>query len=338
MKPIVLHGDALEMLRTLPDESVQCCVTSPPYWALRDYGVVGQIGMEKTPEEFVAALVGVFQEVRRVLRNDGTLWMNLGDTYAGGGNGGGGSFAEINRTFRAGCGRADGKVDERGQRNRNGVGQVNGIKPKDMVGIPWMTAFALRAYGWYLRSDIIWHKPNPMPESVTDRPTKAHEYLFLLSKSATYFYDSEAIKEPSEYVGVTGQDANGFKNPRQFNGKLSASKQDGHGGRHAGFNSRWDSAEARGECSTTRNKRSVWTVATNPYPEAHFATYPPDLIKPCILAGSRHGDVILDPFGGSGTTGAVAIELGRKAILIELNGKYLPLIERRCHVTPGLAL
>lgn len=352
----ILCGDAIEQLRTLPDESVQCCVTSPPYWGLRDYGVEGQIGLEATPEEFIAKLVAVFREVRRVLKKDGTCWVNMGDCYAVGGNGGGGSFAAD------GC-RAPRPGTDKNVPARNGSRGVDGgIKPKDLVGQPWMLAFALRADGWYLRSDIIWHKPNPMPESVTDRPTKAHEYLFILTKSQLYYYDAEAIKEP-----VTG---NAHHRGDGVNPKSRAYKMPdgwdtgsgGHGsfhrsgrekGKTPGKNSRVNvthcgsspqsrqnesfSAAVKGLVDA-RNKRDVWTVATEPYSEAHFATFPPSLIRPCIMAGSRPGEMVLDPFGGSGTTGMVALELGRRATLIELNPKYIKLIKKRCSITPGLHL
>ena len=264
----ILTGDVRDSLKSLPEQSVQTCVTSPPYWGLRDYGVTGQLGLESTPEAYVAAMVEVFREVRRVLKDDGTLWLNLGDSYCS--QGGTHDGREDNqpgvgakRVWRDGSGRADGIVDERGQRNRNG-NTVPGLKAKDLVGIPWMVAFALRADGWYLRSDIIWSKPNPMPESVTDRPTKAHEYIFLLSKSKSYYYDAAAIAEKSS--GLTG-------------GRFGA------GGAEVG-RLRQDSARPRPEDTGERNKRSVWQVATQPYPDAHFATFPEALIEPCILAGS----------------------------------------------------
>jgi DNA modification methylase len=320
----ILNGDALEMLRTLPDKSVQCCVTSPPYWGLRDYGVAGQIGLEATPEIFVRKMVEVFREVRRVLKGDGTCWVNLGDSYAQDKKWGGASGGKNYTSHGGGYSR------ER---------KFSGLKPKDLVGIPWRVAFALQADGWWLRSDIIWHKPNPMPESVTDRPTKAHEYIFLLTKSERYFYDAEAIKEESSWDSGdtkmpdgwdTGEGGHGsfHRNGREKGGRKT-DKQRGHSRRHAGFNDRWDEMEKAQQCSGKRNKRDVWTVGTFAFPEAHFATYPPDLIKPCILAGSRAGEVVLDPFGGSGTTGQVALELGRRAIIIELNPKYVKLIENR---------
>ncbi len=368
----ILQGDALEQLRTLPDESVQCCVTSPPYWSLRDYGATGQIGLEPTVEEFISKLVAVFAEVRRVLRPDGTCWVNMGDCYAGGGNGGGGSFATDGiRAAKPGTDKnVPGRIGSRGvtvksKRIDRGAGRWGGgnapaygdIKAKDLVGQPWMLAFALRSSGWYLRRDIIWHKPNPMPESVADRPATAHEYIFLFSKSERYFYDAEAIKEP-----VTGKahPRGSGKNPKcagwidgpgshrtvdharpggSYKGSIPGRK-DGPGQERRSKKPRQNESfcAAVADLVDSRNKRSVWTVPTFAYPEAHFATYPPDLIKPCILAGCPVGETVLDPFGGSGTTGAVAIELGRKAILIELNPAYIPLIERRCDVTPGLPL
>jgi DNA modification methylase len=289
----LLIGDCRDKLRELPDASVHCCVTSPPYFGLRDYGVDGQMGLEPTPDEFVEGMVEVFGEVRRCLRDDGTLWLNIGDSY----NSGGGTV---------GAGKA---VYTGGQRvpNIKQTLDCSGLKPKDLIGIPWMLAFALRADGWYLRQDIIWSKPNPMPESVRDRCTKAHEYLFLLSKGPRYYFDAEAIAEPSIYGPDCGQKeaAKG-----SFSGKWSAP---GDGSRNDG------SFRAIRE---TRNKRSVWEVATQPFSEAHFATYPPALIEPCILAGCPKGGTVLDPFGGAGTTGLVADRLQRDAILIELNPEY----------------
>ena len=330
MDSTVLIGDCRDVLKTLPDESVQCCVTSPPYWGLRDYGHPDQIGQEPTPDAFVASLVQVFREVRRVLRKDGTLWLNLGDSYS------------------AQCSGGHGYNDGRTNRSeRKGPGLVSGMKPKDLVGIPWMVAFALRADGWYLRQDIIWHKPNPMPESVTDRCTKAHEYLFLLSKSSSYYCDMDAIKEPASNGDWSGrlentsrksepdELKNGIRNGRASGNKThklvteyEASDSEEHRTK-AGLLKITDTAYAK------RNKRSVWTIPTKPYPEAHFATFPPDLIRPCILAGSKAGDTVLDPFGGSGTTGMVALELWRKPVLIELNPAYAPLIDARLDTQYG---
>jgi DNA modification methylase len=284
-----------------------------------------QLGLEKTPEEYVANMVQVFREVKRVLRDEGTLWINLGDSYAaqrggtvppaetlaGGVNGRGGEDSKR--------GRSDGY---NASRNAGAIG----LKHKDLCGIPWRVAFALQADGWYLRQDIIWHKPNPMPESVTDRCTKAHEYIFLLSKSARYYFDADAIAEPATYSGITGMDATGFKYPSSFNGKHKnlADKGLSIHGMHKRRSEGYPEPD-----SATRNKRSVWTVTTKPFSGAHFATFPPDLIEPCILAGSKPGDTVLDPFGGSGTTGMVAESLGRNWVLIELNPEYEKLSRER---------
>lgn len=349
----VLQGDCVAMLRTLPEASVQCCVTSPPYWGLRDYGVEGQIGLEKTPQEYVARMVAVFAEVWRVMKDDGTLWLNLGDSYAAGGHGGNPDDSPF-QMQKSNRGSVHGRV--------KGLARVapEGFKRKDLLGIPWRVAFALQEAGWYLRSDIIWAKPNCMPESVTDRPTRSHEYIFLLTKQERYFYDHEAIKEPAIYdVDGTGTAARkarqatdnksmpngkrngirpaGFKDAEKFNGKHE--KQRGHSRRHAGFNDRWDKMSHVEQCTGYRNKRDVWTVAPANYPESHFATFPKALVSPCILAGSRIGDMVLDPFGGSGTTAEVAVEYARRCTLVELNPDYVKLInERLADVTPGLPL
>lgn len=329
----LLQGDVIEQLKTLPDESINCCVTSPPYWGLRDYGVDGQIGLEKTPEEYVAKMVDVFREVKRVLRKDGTLWLNLGDSYA--------SYRDGKATPDTTRGDSNGTLVPKGQARNRMASTFMGtdIKHKDLVGIPWMVAFALRADGWYLRSDIIWSKPNPMPESVTDRPTKAHEYIFLLSKSERYYYDYKAIREPAteNTIKRLSQDidnqAGSARVPGKANGNMKAvgriDKQRGHGRRHAGFNERWDLMTKEERASMGRNKRTVWTVATQPFSEAHFATFPPKLVEPCILAGCPVGGTVLEPFAGSGTTLFVAEQLERNSIGIELNPDYCRLIERR---------
>ena len=301
---MVIQGDCLEMLRTLPDASVQCCVTSPPYWGLRDYGVEGQLGLEATPDAYVQKMVEVFREVRRVLKDDGTCWLNLGDSYSGSGKG-------DNPNGKQGT-----NTGTRFDSPTSGTVPV-GLKAKDLVGIPWRVAFALQADGWYLRSDIIWHKPNPMPESVTDRPTKSHEYMFLLTKSERYFYDHEAIQE-----ALTRPDEGGRKTPARFGGADKFVEAQKQSRLHSGN-------EYLGTANGKRNKRTVWTIATQPYAEAHFATFPPKLIEPCILAGSRPGDVVLDPFAGSGTTLYVAKELGRQYLGIELNPAYIELINGR---------
>jgi DNA modification methylase len=333
MTVTILKGDCREVLRTLPDDSVHCVVTSPPYWGLRDYGIADQIGLELSPEAFVAEMVGVFREVRRALRKDGTCWLNLGDSYMGGGRGGGAEDCKQ----RTNVGSLDAAPNQR----------VAGYKQKDLVGAPWMVAFALRADGWYLRQDIIWSKPNPMPESVRDRCTKAHEYLFLLSKSERYHYDQDAIAEAAAYSGLANQDESGFKDPRRFNGK----HQEGYNSSGAIRSKDMDGGArpptsrphslsafeaANGREYATRNKRSVWEIPTAPYSEAHFATFPPALIEPCILAGCPKGGTVLDPFGGAGTTGLVADRLGRDAILIELNPEYAALAERRIRGDAGM--
>jgi DNA modification methylase len=374
------HGDALATLREMPDQAANMCVTSPPYWGLRDYGTAAwdggsyecescgivkpigeltagcpncgqtmtpyecdhagepfrtranvngntgtgtdgknaegrqfyrdvcgrcgarridrQLGLEATPDEYVAAMVAVFREVRRVLRDDGTLWLNIGDTYSSGGRG-----------------EYDAKVSSTGIDHRTPGPRPNaGLPDKNLVGIPWRLAFALQADGWYLRSDIIWSKPNPMPESVTDRPTKAHEYLFLLSKRERYYYDADAIREAAEYG------RGDWKNGRATWDALGAERVLGTNG-HTGEGG--------------RNKRDVWTIATAPYPDAHFATFPPDLVRPCILAGAPDGGVVLDPFAGSGTVLQVAKEFGRGAIGIELNAEYLAMITARVDRMPA---
>ena len=347
----ILEGDCVEQLRTLPDESVQCVVTSPPYYGLRDYKITGQIGLEPSPDEYVKKLVACFQEVRRVLKSDGTVWLNLGDSYNCSVKGGNPSDSQHNKQ-QSNRGSEELVRSKRiGQGSgRWGMGNncVPGLKPKDLIGIPWRVAFALQADVWWLRSDIIWNKPNPMPESVTDRPTRAHEYIFLMTKSAKYFYDYEAIKEtPSpefiqqieegyngqavkDYLGMGVQDASKTK-ARIINGyRNRIDKQRGHSRRHAGFNDKWDALTPAEQALCGRNKRSVWTVAPANFRGAHFATFPIELIKPCLLAGSKANDVVLDPFGGSGTTAFAALELGRKAVTIELNPDYVKLIKQRC--------
>jgi DNA modification methylase len=313
-----IFGDCRESLRQLAADGVrvQTCVTSPPYYGLRDYGVDGQLGLEQTPDEYIANMVEVFRCVRDVLADDGTLWLNIGDSYS--------SMQRSGKKESPGVGakqemppiRTKIKWGKGGGTNfwwRIPTDNYGDIKPKDMIGIPWMLAFALRADGWYLRQDIIWHKPNPMPESVRDRCTKAHEYIFLLSKSERYFFDSEAMREPCS----EDMQRRAAKGHTRGQGKIDASRN--------------DAATVRPTVITadSRNRRSVWTVATRPYKGAHFATFPPALIEPCILAGSRPGDIVLDPFMGSGTTAAVAIQHGRQYIGCELNSDYAPLIDAR---------
>ncbi len=393
----VITGECREGLLELEPESVQCCVTSPPYWGLRDYGTAkwnggddgcdhvsheirtglgmaalgeqyrggghkasepkpvqfngdcgkcgarridSQIGLEKTPQEYVEKIVEVMREVRRVLKKDGTLWLNLGDSYNSIGH-------KKSHSGFGTTGLAGGIAQEHSPLRREN--SAPGLKHKDLVGIPWAVAFALRADGWWLRQDIIWAKPNPMPESVTDRCTKAHEYIFLLTKSPRYFYDADAIRERSGdwHSSLPGR-SDGPGQDRRSDRPRDALSRSGNKERKP--------ASARGVPIDTngstngavagsipwegdiRNRRSVWTVTTRPYSDAHFATFPPALITPCILAGSRPGDLILDPFAGSGTTGQVALELGRRAVLIELNPNYAKLIEQRTTTTIGLPL
>ncbi|KKL69769.1 hypothetical protein LCGC14_2111590 [marine sediment metagenome] len=305
----ILVGDSLHL--PLPDKHFHTCVTSPPYWGLRDYGLGSDsLGLEPTPELYVQHLVDIFREVRRTLRDDGTLWLNLGDSYAsqGGSRDYGSSDNGTGRGPAVGGNRAPSP----------------GLKPKDLVGIPWMVAFALRADGWYLRSDIIWHKPNVMPESVRDRPTKAHEYLFLLSKSKRYYYDGEANKEPTTGTArKCGQNSRANVDRDVLHGTR---KQDAIGkSRYVGFNDRYDFANP----SKKRNRRSVWNIATQPYPDAHFATFPEKLVEPCILAGCLEGGTVLDPFAGSGTVGVVAQRLERNATLIDAKPEYCELARER---------
>jgi DNA modification methylase len=350
---MIIRGDALTELRKLPDESVHCCVTSPPYWGLRDYGTAqweggdascdhdtrgqkpgsksdsnvgsfrngisyicprcsahridSQLGLERTPEEYVARLVDVFREVKRVLKKDGTLWLNLGDAYNGGGRGG----------------RKKGS-----SKQATNIGSLSSVpnihvlylKPKDLIGLPWRVAFALQADGWYLRSDIIWAKPNPMPESVTDRPTKSHEYIFLMSKSARYWYDAEAIKENLAQPERYNHQLLNYDNPRKKKyGKAPNSINPKTLEKH-----RLKQLENPG-----RNIRSVWTISTKPFKEAHFATFPPELPERCIKAGCPAGGRVLDPFFGAGTVGLVAKRMGREFIGIELNPTYCEMAEKR---------
>ena len=314
---MILIGDVREQLKQLPDQSVNCVVTSPPYWGLRDYGNDGQIGLEQEPEDFINELVSVFREVKRVLRDDGTLWLNIGDSYSGSGKGTAGNLGK--------------KHNERHLENKTGGLIPLGTKPKDLVGIPWMLAFALRADGWYLRQDIIWHKPNPMPESVRDRCTKAHEYIFLLSKSPKYYFDNQAMQEPAKYPfddrasradsrAGTSMNSVGGKTGIRFGGNKYGDSDDPKHATKSG-----NEYIARG----TRNKRSVWSVTTKPFKGAHFATFPPALIEPCILAGCPEGGTVLDPFFGAGTTGLVAQRHNRKWIGCELNPEYAAIAQAR---------
>lgn len=415
----ILHGDALSQLRQLPGDSIQCCVTSPPYWGLRDYGLEpivwdetvecehewgvtfnlsrsrpdrstgrkdhngsgkfvddiprgtqesknargaaltagtfcvicgawrGSFGLEPTPELYIQHAVQIFREVRRVLRGDGTLWLNLGDSYAGGGNGGGGSFAKDGiRAPKPGSNKnVPGRTGSRGvtvksKRIPRGSGRWGGgnlpavgdLKPKDLIGIPWRVALALQVDGWWLRRDIIWNKPNPMPESVADRPTTSHEYVFLLTKSARYYYDADAIKEPTQ-SGPSDIRKMNQRLPR-IGGKTLTSTDPLY---KANKTTNIGKVRAVGS-PDGRNARSVWTIATAPFRDAHFATFPPELPRRCILAGCMGGGTVLDPFAGSGTTAKVAIELGRKSVLIEPNSAYIEMIKRRTNTTLGIPL
>lgn len=297
----ILNGDCREVLRSLPDGSARCCVTSPPYFGLRDYGHDAQIGLEPTPDEYVAALVGVFREVRRVLADDGTMWLNLGDSYAG--SWGSQGHRETPETISR-----NSIANHPKRASHTGKIRQAGLKPKDLIGIPWRVAFALQADGWWLRSAIVWAKPNPMPSSVRDRPTSSYETVFLLAKSERYFYDSDAVKEAAVSDHPSG---NGYDRAERVS----------IGGR--GQREPWD------EIGGTRNARDVWTITPQPFAGAHFAVMPPELAERCIRAGSAPGDTILDPFGGAGTTGLVADRLGRSAVLVEANPEYAAMARRR---------
>lgn len=350
-------GDCRKLLKQLPAGCVQTCITSPPYWGLRDYDTDGQIGLEDTPEQYVDVLVEVFEGVWRVLREDGTLWLNLGDCYVANPRGPGGAgkstmtgTGDWERRQQRAAGRKgvahpnnrtiDPKVKGRGHAHAASRGlRTASLKHKDLVGMPWMAAFALRAAGWYLRCDVIWSKPNPLPESVTDRPTKAHEYLFLLSKSASYYYDRHAIAEPTVWDGerrniiesvqspMPGAPAHTGLRKYKSGNKARQQRSDNGGNRDRNTNQTfgvpWEDDDGR------RNKRSVWTVTPMPYTGAHFATFPPDLIEPCVLACSRPGDLVLDPFFGSGTTGLVAEKHERRWIGFDINPKYAELAKER---------
>jgi DNA modification methylase len=345
--------------RHLPIASgvVQCCVTSPPYWGLRDYRAVGQIGLEATPDDYICELVATFREVHRVLRDDGVCWLNLGDSYAGswGAQSRGNTAGEASSKLEGSSMLEARKIQAfpLGQTQTGSLKRTPGLKNKDLVGVPWRVALALQADGWWLRSDVIWAKPNCMPESVTDRPTRSHEYVFLLTKSERYFYDAAAIRNPpaastlrqvedgysgsatKAFAAAGVQDASMVK-ARIIKGRRD--KQRGHSRRHNGFNDRWDQMSAEEQRALGSNARSVWMISPQAYDGAHFATMPEALARRCILAGSRPGDLVLDPFLGSGTVARVAISLGRRAVGCDLQRDYLPLQRERMQVTRGLPL
>jgi len=331
MQTNIIHNqDCLIGLKELPDVSIDCCVTSPPYFGLRDYGYEGQLGLENLPEEYVKNMVRVFMEVKRILKPEGTLWLNLGDSYAGSGKGIGDNFTG---RWKQGTNKGSRTVT---QKNRN---INNGLKPKDMIGIPWMVAFALRTNGWYLRQDIIWNKPNPMPESVVDRCTKAHEYIFFLSKSGKYYFDQEAIKTTIQDASVQrllqnieaqkGSDRVPGKTNGTMKAVLKGYKHRGKGDKKlTGHSGNFDS-EGNLIGDGKANKKSVWTVTTKPFRDAHFATFPEDLIVDCIKAGCPEGGIVLDPFMGAGTTALVARKLNRNFIGFELNPEYIDIAKKR---------
>lgn len=311
----IREGDALARLREMPDCSVHCVVTSPPYWGLRDYGVAGQLGLERTPEEYTSALVGVFAEVRRVLREDGTLWLNLGDSYAGSwGAQSRGAYLPLTETSArlSMLSAQQIKAHPKGQTHTGSLSRTPGLKAKDLCMIPARVAMALQADGWWLRAEIVWHKPAPMPESVTDRPTRAHEMVYLLTRAERYHYDAAAIAEPATHAG-------------------QVVRTNGNEGMDEGYDgNRTRDGFRRGvTVGDTRNKRTVWTIAPSPFPEAHFATFPPELPELCIKAGCPEGGTVLDSFAGAGTTGLVATRLGRDFIGIELNPTYAALARKR---------
>ena len=335
MDATILVGDVRERLKDIPDKSVQCCVTSPPYWGLRDYRHDGQIGLEQTPEDYVAEMVAVFREVWRVLADDGVLWLNLGDSYAGSGKG------------RNADGTANVAPDSK-QATSLGtiIGKLNkasseGLKPKDLVGIPWRVALALQADGWYLRQDIIWHKPNPMPESVRDRCTKSHEYVFMLTKSPKYYFDSAAIAEPLAESSKQrlAQDIENQRGSDRVPGKTNGTMKAVSSGIRFGGSKYGDSDDPKhatksgntwvAEPDGKRNRRSVWTITTKGFKGAHFAVMPEALVEPCILASSRPGDTVLDPFTGSGTVAVVALRHGRNFVGTELNPEYAAIAQDR---------
>jgi DNA modification methylase len=326
----ILQGESLAVLQSLPDESVHCIVSSPPYWRQRDYGMAGQLGLEPTPEEYIDRLTAIFAQCRRILRSDGTAWVNLGDKWASGGNGGGGSFMEQ---------RSDAWAHAK--QSKGWRSPPSGYKDKDLVGVPWMLAFAMRAEGWYLRQCNIWAKPNCMPESVTDRSTAAHEYVFHFSKNNDYWYDSDAARTPPAPASETRLAQNveaqegsvrangGGKTNGPMKAVRRSDKQRGHSRCHNGFHDRWDAMPVAEQRAMGANLRSVWWISPAKYREGHYAVMPDTLAEICIAAGCPVGGTVLDPFGGAGTTGLVADRMGRDAILIELNPEYADMARRR---------
>lgn len=331
----IINSDCIEGMKLLPDESIDCCVTSPPYFGLRDYGNDGQIGLEDTPEQFVSKMVEVFTEVKRLLKPEGTLWLNLGDSYAGSGKGlnGDGSPGRCGDKQNTHKGTVTGNISK--------PAKLTNFKPKDLIGIPWMVAFALRSTGWYLRQDIIWAKPNPMPESVTDRCTKSHEYIFLLTKSQKYFYDHEAIKQDSK---DPQDDARRYETQTWDNKNSPDKLRNGIRPRRIGGNKYGDDTSEFNRTKSGNmyfglekaNKRSVWTVTTKPFSEAHFATFPQDLIVDCIKAGCPVDGIVLDPFMGAGTTALVASKLNRNFVGFELNPDYIKIAKDRLRNELGM--
>jgi DNA modification methylase len=314
MKDYTLYcGDALRLLKTIDSECMDCVVTSPPYWGLRDYGVKGQIGLEETPQEYIEKIVQVFSEVKRILKRTGTVWLNLGDSYAGSGHGYGSEIKGKQKTNKGTLFMAQ----------KHPFEVPSGLKAKDLVGIPWRIAFALQAVGYYLRADIIWHKPNVMPESVKDRPTKSHEYIFLLTKSHKYYYDADAIRETTEQVLIRKASRYAKYRAKSHNPKCGITQEEFA---HLGTapSPIIPLTHPRG-----RNKRTVWSVQTKPFKEAHFATFPEKLIEPCILAGCPPGGAVMDPFCGSGTTGVVSLKNDRNFLGMDINWDYLKMTEKR---------
>lgn len=323
-KSQIITGDTLSVLGKMPDRCIDCCITSPPYFGLRDYGADGQIGLEETPEEYIRRLVEIFREIRRVMRDDGTLWLNIGDSYAGSGKG----------RMKDGSHSADRSKSSDYLCNVGGAitkSKTPGIKRKELIGIPWLLAFALRADGWYLRQDIIWYKPNTMPESVQDRCTKSHEYIFLLTKKPCYYFNNKAIQEDSvsydrRQSGETQEAEKRQKQLPRYGGKKYTSTPDKF------FRTKSGNAY---DYRPKRNKRDVWSVSTHGYREAHFATFPEKLVEPCVLAGCRPGGIVLDPFCGSGTVPVVAKRYGREYIGIDINPEYTSMSERRVEAEKG---